>query len=629
MDGEVENMIKFPLTEKSKDKIQEEFLKNFDEEKFEWFKSLKFEGEPTQEDKKFLRDIQMKIQNAQNSDEIKHFIWDDENLIQYKVFPQDTYNGKLAFGFLMPKMTEKEVKGKSYGYMQVTKPCILTEDKRFIELNEKTKDELKIEFETMPSRLPRRWGLKLMKAFIDGKTERVDGKKLLNKIIMQYEKYLFRRKHQWYKVSALWDIGTYLFMVFEAYPIYEHRGLSGTAKTKEDVISSFITFNGGQIMANPSEATLFRETEEVRGTKYFDEAEKLFVFNKVTRQYEGDPRTELINASYTKDAKVPRQEKILNKFVTKWYSPYSPTRICSINGLFGALETRTITQITTKSPNNDERGELDPNEDKGNIIWEELRDELYRFALENAKEIRKIYLNFPKDCGLKRRDLQIWKPLLSIAKFISDEDYKEVLDFAIELSEMRIDELIQESSFDYRVLESLKLTIETSPDTDKHYIERVRENFSQDSDGKDIYLNRNIATHLKKLGFDKKRDKVGTYIIADMEIFDQIVAPICPQLAFLSTLPTLSTSDKVNDLKKGEDKVKINVDSKNEEVKIVKINVDNVDVLENRPCDSCGELTSNLIQNIPICEKCVEQVAPEFKTQLNQTGGLNDKSFEN
>lgn len=518
-----------------------------------------------------------------NKGTMNSFIWNDEDLIQKKVFPQDMHKEEFYFGILLPKEQEREIRGKSYGYIQIEKPVLINSKKEIIEINEQTKEKMKIDFETMPSYLPRRWKLKFIKAFLDGKTERVDGKKLFSKIISQYEKYLFRRKREWYKISALWDIGTYLFMVFEAYPIYELRGLSGTAKTKENVISSFISFNGGQIMANPSESTLFRETQEIRGTKYFDEAEKLFVFNKLTRQYEGDVRTELINASYTKDAKVPRQEKILNKFQTIWYSPYSPTRICSINGLHGALETRAITQITTKSTDKDERGELDPNEDKGNSVWEEIRDELYRFALENWEEIRKIYLNFPKDCGLKRRDLQIWKPILSIAKFISNEDYKEILNFAIEISNRRLDDLINESSFDFMCLESLKKTIIAYPSKNKHYVDRIKEFYLRDKGEEDkgnIYLNRNISQHLKNLGFDKDRDGQGTYIISNLEIFDEIVSPICPQLSFLSTSSTSSTQNKVNELNKSEDSVKIDEDKKNEIVKIVKINVDNEDVLK-------------------------------------------------
>ena len=91
------------------------------------------------------------------------------------------------------------------------------------------------------------------------------------------------------------------------------------------VVSSKITLNATEIMVDPSESTLFRETESLRPTKYIDEAEKLFTFTK--KGVEHDQRIELINASYYKKGVVPRQEKIGSVFITKWYHAYTPARI--------------------------------------------------------------------------------------------------------------------------------------------------------------------------------------------------------------------------------------------------------------------------------------------------------------
>ncbi len=338
-------------------------------------------------------------------------------------------------------------------------------------------------------------------------------------------------------------------------------------------------------MVNPSESTLFRYTDEVRGAKYFDEAEKLWVYNKSTKQYEGDVRTELINASYSKDASVPRQEKILNKFVTKWYSPYSPTQLSSVNGLYGATETRAITRITTKSGNDDERGESEPLEDKNQPIWEEIRDKCYRFALENWEEIKEIYDNFPKDIDLKRRDLQIWKPLLAISKFIDEDVMNEVVKFAKEITQRRTEDLIQESSFDYNCLDALKHSIESS-DSNKIYVEGIKRNYcalkGNEEGLKDPYLNRNISHHLDKLGFKelRKKDRNGSYFSATRDVFNEIVVPICPELAFLSS-PS-PPSSQLEDIthkknKKGDDSMTIGDDKKRQDVTMVTINDDDDD----------------------------------------------------
>jgi len=331
----------------------------------------------------------------------------------------------------------------------------------------------------------------------------------------------------------------------------------------------------------------------------------------------------LINASYTKDAKVPRQEKIGNKFVTKWYSPYSPTQLSSINGLFGATEQRAITRITTKSPNNDPRGEKDPSEERNNPIWEEIRDECHVFALQNWKEIKKIYNEFPRDCGLKRRDLQIWKPLLSIMKFISETEYQKILKFAIKISERKIDDLIPESSFDYMCLNALKETIESTP-SNKIYVNAIKVNFcalkNDDQGLKDIYLNRNISGHLDKLGFEefRDRDNKASFFSIDVSIFNEIVSPICPELVILSTSSTPSTLLHINNNKKSGDGVAIGGDKKNQEVVMVVINGDNVDGKENRDvkkdqCERCEKPTKNTIRGIFVCENCAKNISEDQK----------------
>jgi hypothetical protein len=184
---------------------------------------------------------------------------------------------------------------------------------------------------------------------------------------------------------------------------------------------------------------------------------------------------------------------------------------------------------------------------------------------------------------LKKRDLQIWKPILTLAKLVGDDWFDEILGFAIELSEMKLDDLVSESSFDYLVLQALKETIEIYNHTNKHYLALIKDIFCRgksDEEKNNIYLNRNIGQHLKKLGFIKKRDGDGTYIIADKGTFDEIVSPISPQLAFSSTLSTLSTQPLINKEKKSEDDVKIDEDNKIEVVKMMKINEDNEDEIE-------------------------------------------------
>lgn len=517
-----------------------------------------------EEDVMFLRAWINRLRQLSSS-ATKNFIWDDSEVLDKKVFPMGEHSNFFYYGLLLPKVIDNVQAGKVFGKKQVLHPCILTSSRVFLEVNERLKETHNLDFENIPSYLPKRWELSDIKQFLEGKSKKVARVELLKKITEQYEKYIFIRNKTWYVIYALWDIGTYLYQIFEAYPFLENRGIAGTGKSKTMFLSSLISFNGGQVMVSPSESTLFRETDEVRGAKYFDEAEKLWIYNKSTGQYEGDGRVELINASYTKDAKVPRQERIGNRFVTRWYSPYSPTQLSSINGLFGATEQRAITRIATKSPNEDSRGETEPAEDKNEPIWAEIRNACYRFALENYREIKKVYLDFPKDCGLKRRDLQIWKPLLSLAKFLSEDLYQEVLDFAVELSERRLDDLIQESSPDFFCLKAFSNVIHKNPTSQKFYINDIKNFYCElrgIDDFKNPYLNRTISNRLDKMGFKefRKRDKLGSYYGLLLGDFYEIVNPICPNLVFLSSSSSLSSSSHTNTIKIDDDKMTIDDD---------------------------------------------------------------------
>ena len=531
------------------------------------------------------------------------FIWDDEKIIKNKIFPIDCYGSHLMYGVMIPKTVDNVIRGEVIGKKQIYSPCLINSKGQLMEYSKRVEEDLKIKFESIPSSLPKRWELKDIKKFIDGENKKINLNDLFKKIKNQYKKYLFIRDLRWYDAHALWDLMTYVYPLFEAIPFFELRGIAGTAKSKSMTISSFISFNGGQVMVNPSESTLFRWKDEIRGTTYFDEAEKLWIYNKSTKQYEGDTRTELINASYTKEAKVPRQEKIGNKFVTKWYSPFGPTQLSSINGLYGATETRAITRITTKSSNNDERGEKQPEEERNDKVWSEIRNECYRFGLTYSEELKIIYSNFPKDCPLKRRDLQIWKPILSIALLIDKELYDSLVKFASEITQRNLDDLVHESSFDFMCLSALKEVIEKNTESDKIHVELIKYAFCNakgDEDGKkDIYLNRNISKHLDKLGFKELRNKdsKGSFFAVTKDIFNEIVNPICPKLSFLSSPSSLSSHLPIKEENNYDDSMMMNEDKEKKDVTIMTIDDENDDGWKKEDINFREKNKKNLIEN--------------------------------
>lgn len=475
------------------------------------------------------KEIRKEEEIIENPD-LKNFIFDEKEIVKKRVFSSHLINEKIfGFGVLLPRWEDIiNKKGVVIGKEQKWRAVILTSNRRGLVVSKWFQNEYKISYDELPSEMKLRWTLKDINDYLHNKKiQKTNGKKLFEEMKERYKKYLYFRSNEWYPVNVLWDLGTYFHQLFSAYPLKENRGLSGSAKTKAMVVSSYMTLNATDLMINPSEATLFRETEILRPTKYIDEAEKLFKFTK--EGMESDNRVELINSSYTKNGSVPRQEKIGNKFFTKWYHVYSPTQITSINGLYGATENRAITQVHTKAPDKDERGELDPEDDIKDEIWKIIKNKCYRWALENWEEVSKEYKNFNIKTNLKKRDLQLWKPLLILAKIINKKDLlPEIINFAEKLSEQRKDDNISENTLDYKYLNCVNEILKHTTSS-KIYLDEIRKKFSE------FYgieekpkSNKSISTHLDKLGFKelRKKDMYGAYYELTKKDFDEIISPI-------------------------------------------------------------------------------------------------------
>src|SRR3989344_3105160 len=487
----------------------------------------------------------IRIEKRDNNDS-SSFIFDKSQIIQNRVFSSHLLTDNIfGFGFLLPRDEDvHDKKGNIIGKKQVWRPVsINTSEKRLLIYGTSFEKDYKIKFEEVPTEMQLRWELEDIEKYLQNpKHIEIKGKDLFNSIKSQYEYYLYFREPVWYNIHPLWDIDTYFHHLFSAFPILENRGLHGTAKTKTMVVSSYITLNATRIMIDPSESTLFRETENIRPTKYIDEAERLVRWKK-DGGVEIDNRVELINASYSRDGVVMRQEKQGDKYITKKYHCYSPTMISSIAGLYGQTESRAITQIHMKAPDTYERGEREPDADKDNIKWQDIRNKCYLFALQNWKLIYNEYLNFQvglkedgKEYAIKKRDLQIWKPLLVLAKIIDSKLYKDILLFAEKASRVRRADALSDGTLDYKVLFSLKQCLAVKNKENKIYVDDIRNSYNIhfDSDNKSSGFNKTISSHLDKLGFKDCRDTdshKGSYFEIDIPIFNSITDQQCPQLS--------------------------------------------------------------------------------------------------
>lgn len=483
-----------------------------------------------------------------NSNKLSNYVFDENEVVRQKVFSLCKLNNEtLGIGILLPY--NKQVLSKSnekLGIKQIQTPVILTSNNQMLEMGMRLEEDHKIQFSAIPGRFERRMSLSTIKKFLRKEHGKIDGTKLFIKIRRIYKKYLYFNNPVWYSIHALWDIGTYFFLLFQVYPILELRGIRGSAKTKTMSASGFLTFNATEIMINPSESAMFRETHEKRPTKYVDEAEKLFRIEK--GRVIPDQRAELINASYYYKGTVPRVEKIGNKFVTVYYSVYSPTMIGSINGLYGATEDRALIHITTKAPADDPRGSLEPLENSEE--WQKIRDELYLFLLQDWSKVEETYNTLENETNLKNRDFAIWKPILTLAKLLDSDTYMEIKKYSNQVYEMKRFDFIPEESFEFEVLSFLKDFV--NDDRDFVFLKEVSEKFIPERK----ITNKRVAKTIDKFGFDTYKtrkhlgEKTGYGYQISKNIFEKLVMPICPSLFSSPPSPPSHTDD--NDKQKRE-----------------------------------------------------------------------------
>jgi hypothetical protein len=488
---------------------------------------------------------------------LDQFILNPEHVQRKVPFPVFRSAESLAVGLFLPRWQDIRVKGDRgkgdivVGREQRDVPVIITSDHEIFEPRYGQIEPLKVRVESIPGELDLRWSLPSIGAFLTKKAPTVQMRDVFNKLKAAYEEVLYFGMPAWYTTHAIWDIGTYFHQLFYAYPYLELRGVKASAKSKVMLLSSCVTFNSTGLLASPTESTLFRTTHDKRPTTYLDEAENLF--RVVKGNVEHDGRVEVLNTGYSKGGAVPRMESIGKRWVQVVYHCYSPKMISSINGLYGATESRAIVHVTVRAPDTDARGEkeVEPNDPR----WKELRDDLYLLLMQQWTAVEDAYSNLQHNnpTMLKKREWQLWRPLLAIARVIGKEVFDELVEHAEKLAKVRTED-VQEGSFDYILLSRVKELLGQSPVVLLKDIAAAAEWAERKPHSK------TLRRKMDGFGFadDYVRTKEGTAYRIEQEKFSSIVATLAPGI--FPSLPSFaSPSDnfvvdkvEIDEMKDGE-----------------------------------------------------------------------------
>lgn len=248
--------------------------------------------------------------------------------------------------------------------------------------------------------------------------QKLDPMQLFKDIVNYIKRFVFFSNELYPAYLALWTMGTYVFRVFRYYPYLWLNAEKVSGKTLLMEVMSKVAFNG-DLITNPTEAVIFRDTSANQISMFIDEVENLRDQDK--ESYGAILR--VLNAGFSKSGTVKRVEKLPDgTFASKRYSAYSPKVLAGINEIDEVLQDRTV-RISLLRKKDDEIVQR-YKESLGTLeLQGQIRDGLYRFALDYADAVYSAYCNsaIEKSDGvghLNNRELDIWEPIFVLAGIV-------------------------------------------------------------------------------------------------------------------------------------------------------------------------------------------------------------------
>ena len=193
------------------------------------------------------------------------------------------------------------------------------------------------------------------------------------------------------EIVAVWCMGSYLFPLFGAYPYLHLCGLKGTGKAQAMALASKVAFN--MVLASLiTPSAIFGSVRSCRCCVGFDNADDL----SGAKDEDSQDLVRFLRAGYREGARVFRWEADPGQGRRpRQHDVYSPKMIASTSPIEDILDSRCISvnMLRTKNP---QISKVELSDDSEG--WAGMRHELYCFALNHFREVRKLY---SEEAGIK------------------------------------------------------------------------------------------------------------------------------------------------------------------------------------------------------------------------------------
>lgn len=254
-----------------------------------------------------------------------------------------------------------------------------------------------------------RWEISDLKSWQE-ETTKTDPITLYNLHDTTTKRYLeFDNDAQYVKFN-LWNIGTYLFELFDSYPINDYTGTKAAGKSKSLLFQTLVCFNGF-MSGNMSASAIFRLREGTGGLIAIDETEQ---FKNTKNDNAQETRTLLLQSFLKNQYAIRVEGKQSGGFTISPFNLYGPTSLAHINAFDDVLEDRCIPQINKRAISKEIKDTWPTERDQD---FQKIRNLCYRLFLDYADEIYNLQFEARKLLAISGRELQLWTPIITLAVF--------------------------------------------------------------------------------------------------------------------------------------------------------------------------------------------------------------------
>jgi hypothetical protein len=205
---------------------------------------------------------------------------------------------------------------------------------------------------------------------------------------------------------SLWVLLTYCYPAWPAVPYLRIAGTLASGKSRLlDVLARLVW--RPTLASSMTAGVLFRTLHDHGGTLLLDEAERL------QHQSASSEVNTVLLAGYKAGGRVARLKKEGSGFTSVYFDVFGPKALGGIGDVIPALASRCIRMNLVRTPGDcpQVRARLDADPSR----WQELRDDLYAFALSHAAEIVQAARSTDGlTDGMSGRDAELWDPLLAL-----------------------------------------------------------------------------------------------------------------------------------------------------------------------------------------------------------------------